>query len=104
MYATIASFLFHQTIFAACVNTLPRPMLTIICHPILHAMEYRYFGLKTVQMKRCVRSAVHAAITATKLTATNAVLQERDDIQMLAPSSVKAADVPTPFFAARKAS
>lgn len=40
-------------------------------------MLYRYFGLKTVQMKRCVRSIVHAAMTEKRLPATKTVSRDR---------------------------
>lgn len=39
-------------------------------------MQYRYLGEKTVQMKRCVLSAVQAAMTEAMLAAVNAVRSE----------------------------
>ena len=57
-------------------SKLPKPMLIIRCQPMDHAMTYKYFGLKTVQMNRCVLSAVHDAITARRLMAIKAVMLE----------------------------
>lgn len=35
-----------------------------IWKPSVHAIEYKYFGLNTVQMNKCVRKMVHDSITA----------------------------------------
>lgn len=43
------------------------------CCATLHAIAYKYFGLNTVQMNRCVRSAVHASMTASNAELVNKV-------------------------------
>lgn len=40
-------------------------------------MQYKYFGENTVQMNKCVLSAVHAAITNATLIATKTVIKMR---------------------------
>lgn len=49
---------------------------------MLHAMIYKYLGEKTVHMKRCVLSIVHATITAKTLleakTVSNATYCSKD--------------------------
>ena len=57
-------------------NALPTQTLIARCHPMDHAIAYRYFGLKTVHMNKCVRSAVQDAITARRLNETKAVMAE----------------------------
>ena len=54
-------------------SKLPHTTLTPKCCPKLQAMLYKYFGLKTVQIKRCVLKSVQAAITNAKLAVTNTV-------------------------------
>lgn len=54
-------------------NAPPNATFRPRCMPRLHAMLYRYFGENTVQMKRCVLSAVQATMTATRLAAVNTV-------------------------------
>lgn len=51
----------------------PSPTLTARCCPKLHAMQYKYLGENTVQINRCVRRAVHAAMTNATLAAVNTV-------------------------------
>jgi hypothetical protein len=48
--------------------------LTSKCQPTAQAIAYKYFGENTVQMNKCVRKSVQAAITATKLAAVKAVI------------------------------
>jgi hypothetical protein len=40
-------------------------------------MQYRYLGENTVQINKCVRRAVHAAITAAALNVVNTVRKAR---------------------------
>ncbi len=56
---------------------LPYPKVTQRCCPTLHAILYKYFGEKTVQMKRCVLKAVQASITASTLLDANIVNNDR---------------------------
>lgn len=55
-------------------SSLPIPTHTNKCHPTAQAIAYKYFGEKTVQMNRCVRRSVQAAMTATKLAAVKVVV------------------------------
>lgn len=54
-------------------NRPPSPTLTTKCWPRLHATQYRYLGEKTVQMNKCVRRAVHAAMTDATLAVAKTV-------------------------------
>lgn len=54
-------------------NKLPNPTLTTKCCPKLHAILYKYFGLNTVQINKCVLSTVQAPMTNTNAHVTNTV-------------------------------
>lgn len=58
-------------------NKPPKATLINKCCPKLHAMQYKYFGENTVQMNKCVLSAVHAAMTNATLIATKTVIKMR---------------------------
>lgn len=51
----------------------PKPSVTPNCHAIPHAIANKYFGLNTVQMNRCVLSAVQLAMTLASITPVNSV-------------------------------
>jgi len=51
------------------------------CCPMLHAIQNKYFGENTVQMKRCVLKAVHASMTDSTELATKAVTSDKCCIQ-----------------------
>jgi len=58
-------------------SRLPNPTFMQRCCPRLHAVLYKYFGEKTVQMKRCVRKSVQAPMTKNKLLVTKRVSNAR---------------------------
>ena len=55
-----------------CTNP-PNPTVTPKCHAVPHAIANRYLGLNTVQINRCVRSAVQLAITLASVTPVKSV-------------------------------
>ena len=71
---TSASLIITYPLFPSAQSSLPNPQQTIKCQPTAQAIAYKYFGEKTVQMNKCVRNNVQAAITATKLAAVKVVV------------------------------
>jgi len=69
------------------------------CCPMLHAIQNKYFGENTVQMKRCVLKAVHASMTDSTELAKKAVtsdkccIQSSNDCPRLSVRSSRVADV-----------
>lgn len=84
----IFSALFPTCIYVPIQNkALPNTILTQRCCPRLHAMLYRYFGEKTVQMNKCVLNIVHARMTKNMLAAVKVVRSVRWHARMLRRSA-----------------
>lgn len=82
-----------QPLFPNTHSSLPNPQLTIKCQPTAQAIAYRYFGENTVQINKCVRNKVQAAITATKLAAVKAVVAVLYMVQLSMTVADLASDV-----------
>ncbi len=51
----------------------PNPTVMPKCHAVPHAMAKRYFGLKTVQINKCVLNAVQLAMQLASITPVKSV-------------------------------